>query len=172
MIVQTSKSDNDCVYAKKIDIILILLDNNSIENIVKKRSHTENNMLRAETIKDKIHETLRESEQAQTQTCKNEYLVKYILNFSMNADIEELKYLIENNNSSNSSNNNNIFNLDTLKDMSEIRDIDVSSIDNLNNKFTDTDAIIIVLSKKEKIYYVKKKRAKAKNRMTKKNKKY
>jgi hypothetical protein len=172
-----SKSDNDYIeenniYAKKIDIILLLLNNNNIENIVKKRSQTENNILKAETIKDIIHKTLHDLYSEAISVCKNEYLIKYILNFSMNADIEELKHLIENTNSTttNSTNSTNIFNLDIIKDINELRDIDLNSINNSdNNKFTDTDAIIIILSKKEKIYYIKK--TKTKNKITKKNKK-
>ena len=126
-----------------INIIYILVDNNSIETVIKKKMEIEGNILKKSDIKYILDKT-------KEIDIDNEYKIKYLLKFLLNEDIDSLNTI--------SSKNNHI--LESIK-----------SIDNIDfndkNNFKDTNSLIIILDKKEKVYYIKKK-IKNKNNITKK----
>ena len=75
--------------------------------------------------------------------CKNEYKIKYLLNFEINKDIYELY----NTDLQNSYNNNcELTILNNLK-----------TITYNNSNFNNINSLIVIIDKMEKLYYIKKK---------------
>jgi len=130
----------------KINIIIIKINNNEIENIIKKNQRINNNIINKELINKII-------KKVEYLYCENEYKIKYLLNFEINKNIHELE------NIKNIKINEN-YKLNILKQIENIK------YD--NSTFTNTNSLIIILNKLEKVHYIKRKEKK--HNSTKKNK--
>tara|TARA_B100001175_G_scaffold137153_2_gene116593 strand:+ start:4484 stop:4954 length:471 start_codon:yes stop_codon:yes gene_type:complete len=130
----------------KINIIIIKVNKNEIEDIMKKKQNIKNNNISnilLNEIVDKI----------KNNYCNNEYEIKYLLNFSIKKDMNELENL----------------NNETIKDKKNYELNILKKLENINNNdifFTKVNSLIFILNKSEKIYYIKRK--KQKNNITKK----
>tara|TARA_X000000368_G_scaffold295723_1_gene235390 strand:- start:156 stop:623 length:468 start_codon:yes stop_codon:yes gene_type:complete len=130
----------------KINIIIIKINNNEIENIIKKNQRINNNIINKELINKII-------KKVEYLYCENEYKIKYLLNFEINKNIHELE------NIKNIKINEN-YKLNILKQIENIK------YD--NSTFTNINSLIIILNKLEKVHYIKRKEKK--HNSTKKNK--
>lgn len=129
----------------KINIIIIKINNNEIENIIKKKQNKEGDISieLIQNILNKIKDIY----------CKNEYTIKYFLNFEINKNIYEVgrerpqcsKLGI--NNDSDADYKLNILNK-------------IQNIKYNNNNFNNVNSLIIILNKLEKIHYIKRKQKK------------
>ena len=144
----------------KCKIILILLENENIEKIIKKNFFI--------SIKDyKINYSKVILEHVK-KSYDNEYNILYFLDYNLNLELNVLEdcyknnYSITSNELKNLPYNNEIFDLTIIKNLNNIKN------DNTNN-FTNTDSKIIILKKKDKIYYIKNNKEK-KNKTIKKRK--
>ena len=133
----------------KINIIIILTDEDGIEKIIKKKQRLEENILKLEVVNEIINKV-------NSEYCKDEYKINYLLNFAINTNTDTLEYL---NNSEKKEDIKNItetiYELDILKNLKDIK----YNIDNKKNNtinFIDTNSLIIILKKLEKIHYIKK----------------
>lgn len=122
---------------KKINILIIKINENKIEKIIKKKQTITNeiNIELINNILKKIKEDI----------CKEEYKIKYLLNFEINKNIYELEFIEDLNNINN-------YKLDILNK--------IKKINYKNNCFNNTNSLIIILNKLEKIHYIKKKQKK------------
>ena len=116
----------------KINIIIIKVNKNEIEDIMKKKQNIKNNKISnilLNEIVDKI----------KNDYCSNEYEIKYLLNFSIKKDINELENL----------------NNETIKDKKNYELNILKKIENINNNknifFTKENSLIFILKKSEKI---------------------
>lgn len=121
----------------KINIIIIKINKNETEDIIKKKQ-TKNKEISIEFI-NSILKRIKE------EFCKEEYNIKYLLNFEINKNIYELEHM-------NDLNNINNYKLDILNK--------IKKIDYQNNCFNNINSLIIILNKKDKIHYIKKKQKK------------
>ena len=128
---------------EKIKIIIIKINKNEIEKIIKKKQTTRNNI-----NKELINNIL---EKIKNNYCKEEYTIKYLLNFEINKNINEIEKIY------NLKNINN-YKLDILNK--------IKNINYENNYFNKVNSLIIILNKLDKIHYIKKKQKK--NNATKK----
>lgn len=122
---------------KKFNILIIKIKENEIEKIIKKKQTTVNEINKEliSNILNKIKEDI----------CKEEYKVKYLLNFEINKNIYEVENIEDLNNINN-------YKLDIL-----------NKIKNINYKddcFNNINSLIIILNKLDKIHYIKKKQKK------------
>ena len=125
----------------KINIIIIKVNKNEIEDIMKKKQNIKNNKISnilLNEIVDKI----------KNNYCNNEYEIKYLLNFSIKKDMNELENL----------------NNETIKDKKNYELNILKKLENINNNndifFTKVNSLIFILNKSEKIYYIKRKKEK------------
>jgi hypothetical protein len=121
----------------KINIIIIKINKNETEDIIKKKQ-TKNKEISIEFINSILN-------RIKEEFCKEEYNIKYLLNFEINKNIYELEHM-------NDLNNINNYKLDILNK--------IKKIDYQNNYFNNINSLIIILNKKDKIHYIKKKQKK------------
>ena len=126
----------------KIKIIIILLNNDVIDTIVKKDFLIKNSKLTEIDIKEILNNI-------NSEICKNQYKITYLLKFSIKADIESL----ENLDYYEITNSENLYELDIIKN------IDAINI-NYDDNFNITNSLIVILNKIDKPYFIKKKREK------------
>lgn len=147
LLKEVSELENSIINnINRINIIIIKVNKNEIENIIKKKQNIKNNKISnilLNEIVDKIKKNY----------CNNEYEIKYLLNFSIKKDMNELENL----------------NNETIKDKKNYELNILKKLENINNNnifFTKVNSLIFILNKSEKIYYIK--RRKQKNNITKK----
>ena len=147
LLKEVSELENSIINnINRINIIIIKVNKNEIENIIKKKQNIKNNKISnilLNEIVDKIKKNY----------CNNEYEIKYLLNFSIKKDMNELENL----------------NNETIKDKKNYELNILNKLENINNNnifFTKVNSLIFILNKSEKIYYIK--RRKQKNNITKK----
>jgi len=136
----------------KINIIIIKINNNEIENI-KKKKQTKKPEISIELI-NKILNKIKD------KYCKNEYTIKYLLNFEINKNIYEVNNLNNTKNTIVKSHDglndelpcNNNYKLNILNK--------IQSIKYNNDNFNNVNSLIFILNKLEKIYYIKRKQKK------------
>lgn len=121
----------------KINIIIIKINKNEIEDIIKKKQ-TKNQEISIEFINNILN-------RIKEKICKEEYNIKYLLNFEINKNIYELE-------NENDLNNINNYKLDILNK--------IKNINYKNNCFNKINSLIIILNKLDKIHYIKKKQKK------------
>ena len=123
---------------EKINIIIIKINKNEIEDIIKKKqTYKIINLELVNNILNKIND----------EYCKNEYKIKYLLNFEINKNIYEL----DETNLEDLQNNNNY----KLEILNKIKNIKYNE-----NNFNNSNSLIIILNKLEKIHYIIKKKKK------------
>tara|TARA_B100000482_G_C12425873_1_gene227008 strand:- start:4 stop:480 length:477 start_codon:yes stop_codon:yes gene_type:complete len=130
-----------------INIIIIKINNNNeIESIIQKKQSK-----KIKISKELIYKILNK---IKDNYCSDEYGIKYLLNFEINKNINELDNIeIESQNI-----NKSAYNLNVLNKLEDIT---------YNNKyFNNINSLIFILNKLEKKYYIKRKRKK--NNTTKK----
>ena len=130
-----------------INIIIIKINNNNeIESIIQKKQSK-----KIKISKELIYKILNK---IKDNYCSDEYEIKYLLNFEINKNINELDNIeIESQNI-----NKSAYNLNVLNKLEDIT---------YNNKyFNNINSLIFILNKLEKKYYIKRKRKK--NNTTKK----
>tara|TARA_B110000008_G_C16965034_1_gene561619 strand:+ start:2024 stop:2494 length:471 start_codon:yes stop_codon:yes gene_type:complete len=130
----------------KINIIIIKVNKNETEDIIKKKQNIKNNKITNILLNEIV-------DKVKNYYCNNEYEIKYLLNFSINKNMNELENL----------------NNETIKDKKNYELNILKKLENINNNgifFTKANSLIFILNKSEKIYYIKKK--KQKNNTTKK----
>tara|TARA_E500000178_G_scaffold275662_1_gene274507 strand:+ start:107 stop:583 length:477 start_codon:yes stop_codon:yes gene_type:complete len=139
------KIEND-ISKKKINIIILFVDNKCLEKTLKKSQDYINNISKKliESILLKVKE----------KYCKKDYKIKYLLNFNINCDSESLSIIsrLEEKEKDKilKDEKNKIYNLESLNNLNNIdKYLNEVNIDNFNKK----NSIIILL---EKIYYIKK----------------
>ena len=147
LLKEVSELENSIINnINRINIIIIKVNKNEIENIIKKKQNIKNNKISnilLNEIVDKIKKNY----------CNNEYEIKYLLNFSIKKDMNELENL----------------NNETIKDKKNYELNILKKLENIKNNnifFTKVNSLIFILNKSEKIYYIK--RRKQKNNITKK----
>lgn len=121
----------------KINIIIIKINENEIEDIIKKKQ-TKNKEISIEFITNILNKIKKE-------ICKKEYNIKYLLNFEINKNMYELENI-------NDLNNINNYKLDILNK--------IKKINYKNNSFNNINSLIVILNKLDKIHYIKKKKKK------------
>ena len=131
---------------------MLFINNYNIEKYTKEKLKIRNNIIEKDTLKEYINNKLN------SETIKNKYKLEYLLNFFITQNKEFLASatdsdLIENNEQLENHQLEILKNLDT--------------IDYKNSKFNDTDSIIIILNKINKINKTK---TKTKKNTTKKQK--
>jgi len=126
----------------KISTIIIFIDNENISNIIKKKIILEDE----KTIINFLNKTLNENK---------DYNIKYFLNYTLKEDMD---YLVNNY-------LQNDYELDVIKNLKNINE-DIYKFNEKNDYFKNTNSVIFILYKKEKLYYIKKE--KEKNNKTKK----
>lgn len=122
---------------EKINILIIKINGNEIEKIIKKKQTTTN-----EINKELINNILNKIKE---DICKEEYKVKYLLNFEIIKNIYELEHIEDLKNINN-------YKLDILNK--------IKNINYKNNCFNNINSLIIILNKLDKIHYIKKKQKK------------
>lgn len=143
-------------------VILIFLENENIEKISKKNFFMQNTTNEKNHSKN-ILKFIKES------YC-NDYSILYFLNYNLNLEINVLEEFCLNNNELNVedfkkiSYNNKIFNLNVIKNLNNMEYINNNNENNNINNFRNTDTKIIILKKKDKIYYIKNKNKNKENK--------
>ena len=122
----------------KTNLIIIRVDDDKIENITKKKQHFNDNIITRKLLNGILNKI-------KDEYCKNEYEIKYLLNFEVIKNIDEIENLdIEDLMSDEN------YNLNVLKN--------IQSINSTNSEdvfFTNANALIFILNKLEKKHYVK-----------------
>ena len=122
----------------KTNLIIIRVDDDKIENIKKKKQHFKDNIITRKLLNNILNKIKEEY-------CKNEYEIKYLLNFEVIKNIDELENLDIQDMTSDKN-----YNLNILKK--------IQSINSRNSEdvfFTNANALIFILNKLEKKHYVK-----------------
>ena len=136
----------------KINIIIIKINKNEIEDIIKKKQ-TKNQEISIEFINNILN-------RIKEEICKEEYNIKYLLNFEINKNIYEVNNLNNTKNTIVKSHDglndelpcNNNYKLNILNK--------IQSIKYNNDNFNNVNSLIFILNKLEKIYYIKRKQKK------------
>ena len=146
----------------KIDVITILLKNNEIETVKKKNYNIRNFIVSTNDVKDILKSIQKENN-------NDNYEIQYLLKFVIKIDMESLEE------SFNNINMKDTYDLSIIKTANIINTINMKYLNNnseyFNNNseyFNNINSLIVILRKKEKDYFIKKKHKK--NNITKKNK--
>ena len=147
LLKEVSELENSIINnINRINIIIIKVNKNEIENIIKKKQNIKNNKISNNLLNEIV-------DKIKKNYCNNEYEIKYLLNFSIKKDMNELENL----------------NNEKIKDKKNYELNILKKLENINNNnifFTKVNSLIFILNKSEKIYYIK--RRKQKNNITKK----
>tara|TARA_B100000780_G_scaffold140249_1_gene98201 strand:- start:128 stop:637 length:510 start_codon:yes stop_codon:yes gene_type:complete len=135
----------------KIDIIIIKINNNEIENIIKKKQ-TKKPEISIEFINEILNKI-------KDKYCKNEYTIKYLLNFEINKNIYEINNLKNTKNEMLKSEDKlEVFSSDNNYKLNILNKI--QKIKYNNDNFNNVNSLIFILNKLEKIHYIKRKQKK------------
>ena len=135
----------------KIDIIIIKINNNEIENIIKKKQ-TKKPEISIELINEILNKI-------KDKYCKNEYTIKYLLNFEINKNIYEINNLKNTKNEMLKSEDKlEVFSSDNNYKLNILNKI--QKIKYNNDNFNNVNSLIFILNKLEKIHYIKRKQKK------------
>ena len=135
----------------KIDIIIIKINNNEIENIIKKKQ-TKKPEISIELINEILNKI-------KDKYCKNEYAIKYLLNFEINKNIYEINNLKNTRNEMLKSEDKlEVFSSDNNYKLNILNKI--QKIKYNNDNFNNVNSLIFILNKLEKIHYIKRKQRK------------
>jgi hypothetical protein len=121
----------------KTNLIIIKVDDDKIENIIKKKQNFKDNIITRKLLNgilNKINEDY----------CKNEYEIKYLLNFEVIKNIDEIENLAIEDLMSDKN-----YNLNILKNIQSI------NIDEVF--FTNANSLIFILNKLEPTIFIKRK---------------
>jgi hypothetical protein len=122
----------------KTNLIIIKVDDDKIENIIKKKQNFKDNIITRKLLNgilNKINE----------EYCKNEYEIKYLLNFEVIKNIDEIENLdIEDLMSDKN------YNLNILKNIQSINNINIDEV-----FFRNANSLIFILNKLEPTIFIK-----------------
>ena len=138
MSINLQSFENDINYLtnnfNKFRLLILLVENNNLTSIIKKKINVKNNYLSSTEIIQHIQEIKELSN----------YKIQYVLNFTIEKSIDELEYLYNNNN-----NNNNLSLLSNnyeLKPITNIKSLTIT-INQANQMFTNINTLIIIAKK-------------------------
>ena len=138
MSINLQSFENDISYLtnnfNKFRLLILLVENNNLTSIIKKKINVKNNYLSSTEIIQHIQEIKELSN----------YKIQYVLNFTIEKSIDELEYLYNNNN-----NNNNLSLLSNnyeLKPITNIKSLTIT-INQTNQMFTNINTLIIIAKK-------------------------
>ena len=138
MSINLQSFENDINYLtnnfNKFRLLILLVENNNLTSIIKKKINVKNNYLSSTEIIQHIQEIKELSN----------YKIQYVLNFTIEKSIDELEYLYNNNN-----NNNNLSLLSNnyeLKPITNIKSLTIT-INQTNQMFTNINTLIIIAKK-------------------------
>ena len=139
MSINLQSFENDINYLtnnfNKFRLLILLVENNNLLSIVKKKINVKNNYVSSTELIQYIQK-IKEL---------NNYKIQYVLNFTIEKSIDELEYLYNNNN-----NNNNKLLLKSnnyeLKPITNINSLTIT-INQKNQTFTNINTLIIIAKK-------------------------
>ena len=136
MSINLQSFENDINYLtnnfNKFRLLILLVENNNLTSIIKKKINVKNNYLSSTEIIQHIQEIKELSN----------YKIQYVLNFTIKKSIDELEYLYNNNNNNLSLLSNNY----ELKPITNIKSLTIT-INQANQMFTNINTLIIIAKK-------------------------
>jgi hypothetical protein len=137
--------DLDYKNLNKIKIICILLNNNCVENIIKKKIVCNSSFFDQNSIFKFLTKLFSNSKKLVNYNI-NDYNIKYVLNYNLNLDVDTINDLDED------------FILDDYYSSMYLLknyDFSLSSLDQIQNNFDITDSLLVFLNKKYKQCYIR-----------------
>ena len=135
MSINLQSFENDIIYLtnnfNKFRLLILLVENNNLTSIIKKKINVKNNYLSSTEIIQHIQEIKKLSN----------YKIQYVLNFTIEKSIDELEYLYNNNNNLSLLSNNY-----ELKPITNIKSLSIT-INQTNQMFTNINTLIIIAKK-------------------------
>ena len=135
MSINLQSFENDISYLtnnfNKFRLLILLVENNNLTSIIKKKINVKNNYLSSTEIIQHIQEIKKLSN----------YKIQYVLNFTIEKSIDELEYLYNNNNNLSLLSNNY-----ELKPITNIKSLSIT-INQTNQMFTNINTLIIIAKK-------------------------
>ena len=135
MSINLQSFENDINYLtnnfNKFRLLILLVENNNLTSIIKKKINVKNNYLSSTEIIQHIQEIKELSN----------YKIQYVLNFTIKKSIDELEYLYNNNNNLSLLSNNY-----ELKPITNIKSLTIT-INQANQMFTNINTLIIIAKK-------------------------
>ena len=135
MSINLQSFENDINYFTnnfcKLKVLILFVENNNLSNIIKKKINVKNNFLSNKELVQFI-QTIKE--------LKN-YKIQYLLNFTIEKNIDELEQLFNNKNLLFKSNNYQ------LKPITNINSLNIT-LNQENQMFTNINTLIIIAKKK------------------------
>ena len=135
MSINLQSFENDINYLtnnfNKFRLLILLVENNNLTSIIKKKINVKNNYLSSTEIIQHIQEIKELSN----------YKIQYVLNFTIEKSIDELEYLYNNNNNLSLLSNNY-----ELKPITNIKSLTIT-INQANQMFTNINTLIIIAKK-------------------------
>ena len=135
MSINLQSFENDISYLtnnfNKFRLLILLVENNNLTSIIKKKINVKNNYLSSTEIIQHIQEIKELSN----------YKIQYVLNFTIEKSIDELEYLYNNNNNLSLLSNNY-----ELKPITNIKSLTIT-INQTNQMFTNINTLIIIAKK-------------------------
>ena len=137
MSINLQSFENDINYLtnnfNKFRLLILLVENNNLTSIIKKKINVKNNYLSSTEIIQHI-QAIKEL---------SNYKIQYVLNFTIEKSIDELEYLYNNNNNNNLSLLSNNY---ELKPITNIKSLSIT-INQTNQMFTNINTLIIIAKK-------------------------
>ena len=135
MSINLQSFENDINYLtnnfNKFRLLILLVENNNLTSIIKKKINVKNNYLSSTEIIQHMQEIKELSN----------YKIQYVLNFTIEKSIDELEYLYNNNNNLSLLSNNY-----ELKPITNIKSLTIT-INQANQMFTNINTLIIIAKK-------------------------
>ena len=135
MSINLQSFENDINYLtnnfNKFRLLILLVENNNLTSIIKKKINVKNNYLSSTEIIQHMQEIKELSN----------YKIQYVLNFTIKKSIDELEYLYNNNNNLSLLSNNY-----ELKPITNIKSLTIT-INQTNQMFTNINTLIIIAKK-------------------------
>ena len=135
MSINLQSFENDINYLtnnfNKFRLLILLVENNNLTSIIKKKINVKNNYLSSTEIIQHI-QAIKEL---------SNYKIQYVLNFTIEKSIDELEYLYNNNNNLSLLSNNY-----ELKPITNIKSLSIT-INQTNQIFTNINTLIIIAKK-------------------------
>ena len=135
MSINLQSFENDINYLtnnfNKFRLLILLVENNNLTSIIKKKINVKNNYLSSTEIIQHMQEIKELSN----------YKIQYVLNFTIEKSIDELEYLYNNNNNLSLLSNNY-----ELKPITNIKSLTIT-INQTNQMFTNINTLIIIAKK-------------------------
>ena len=126
---------------RQTNLIIIQVDDDKIENIIKKKQTFKDDIVRSKLLNDILN-------RINEKYCKDLYEIRYLLNFEVIKNIDELKNLDVKDMISDKN-----YKLNIINNINNINNINI--INNKDKFFTNENALIFILYKLEKKYYIK-----------------